>query len=104
MQVEVLVVPDCPNAETTATVVRRALDEFGLSAVPITTVLVTSQEQAEQAGFVGSPTIMIDGRDPFADTSQKPALTCRLYRDGATLTGTPPAEHVRRAIQSAIGP
>jgi hypothetical protein len=72
------VVPDCPNAETTTTVVRGALDEFGLSFVPIATVLVTCQEQAEQAGFVGSPTIMIDGRDPFADPSQKPGLAHRV--------------------------
>jgi len=101
MHVEVLVVPDCPHAETATAVVRRALDELELSQVPVTTMVVTGQAQAEQLGFVGSPTVMIDGRDPFADPAQSPGLACRLYRDGTTLTGTPPAEPIRRALRQA---
>jgi hypothetical protein len=28
----------------------------------------------------GSPTLMVDGADPFARPCQQPALACRLYR------------------------
>jgi hypothetical protein len=85
MHVEVLVIPDCPHAQTTTAVVRRALDELGLTGTPVTTTVVTSHAQAEQLGFVGSPTVLIDGHDPFADPSLSPGLACRLYRDGTRL-------------------
>ena len=102
MHVQVLVVPDCPHADTTTAVVRGALEEIGLGAVSIESVLVTSQAQAEQLGFGGSPTVMIDGRDPFADPAQSPGLACRLYRDTTTLTGTPPEDQIRRALRQAV--
>jgi hypothetical protein len=101
MHVDVLVVPDCPQAETTTHVVRRTLDELGLTDVRVTTTVVTSQAQAEKLGFVGSPTVMIDGRDPFADPARSPGLACRLYRDETALTGTPPAARLRRALRQA---
>lgn len=101
MQVQVLVVPDCPHTEPAAAIVRQALDELGLGHVPVTTALVTTQAQAEQLDFVGSPTIMIDGRDPFAHPGQSPGLACRLYRDKDTLTGTPPADQIRRVLGEA---
>src|SRR5690242_16600307 len=101
MHVEVLVVPDCPHAETTAGLVLHVLDELGLTDVRVTTTVVTSQAQAEKLGFVGSPTVMIDGRDPFANPAQSPGLACRLYRDETTLTGTPPPGQLRRALRQA---
>ena len=101
MRVEVLVVPDCPHAESTTAVMRRVLDELGLSHIPVTTTLVTTQAQADRLRFVGSPTVMIDGRDPFADPAQMPSLACRLYRDNTTLTGTPPEDQIRRVLQQA---
>jgi hypothetical protein len=102
MQVHVLVVPDCPHAEPATAVARRALDEFGLNHVWVTTILVTSQAQAEQLQFAGSPTVMIDGHDPFAGPASSPGLSCRLYRDGITLTGTPPLEPIKHAIRQAM--
>ncbi|MFJ8579508.1 hypothetical protein [Micromonospora sp. NPDC093277] len=67
----------------------------------MTTTVVASQAQAEQLGFVGSPTVMIDGSDPFADPALSPGLACRLYHGDTGLTGTPPIQHVRRALQRA---
>ncbi|SCL59076.1 hypothetical protein GA0070604_3974 [Micromonospora eburnea] len=101
MDVEVLVVPDCPHAETTTAVVRRALDDLGLCRTRVTTTVVATQAQAEQLGFVGSPTVMIDGRDPFADPAMASGLACRLYPGDTGLTGTPPIQQVRQALQRA---
>ena len=101
MQVEVLAVPNCPHAEPATAAVRRVLDELGLNHVHVITTLVTTQEQAEQLNFVGSPTVMIDGRDPFADPGQSPGLACRLYRDETTLTGMPPENQIRNALRQA---
>ena len=39
----------------------------------------------------GSPTLLIDGVDPFAEPGQPPSMSCRLYRDDD-------GRHIRCAI------
>ena len=43
-----------------------------------------TQEEAEALGFVGSPTIRVDGRDVDEEGAarSRPSLTCRVYTDG----------------------
>ncbi|MEW2386088.1 hypothetical protein AB0873_28910 [Micromonospora sp. NPDC047707] len=101
MKVELLVVEDCPNEGPAAAVVRRALDEVGLSTVRITVRLVTSQAEAEQLGFLGSPSVLVDGRDPFAEANRRPAMACRLYRDDTGVSGMPPIRRLRQALRQA---
>ncbi|WP_238447174.1 hypothetical protein [Micromonospora sp. 4G55] len=104
MKVELLVVEDCPNEGLAAAVVRRALDEVGLSTVRIAVRVVTSEADAEQLGFVGSPSVLIDGRDPFAEAHHRPALACRLYRDDTGVSGVPPIRRLRQALRQAAEP
>jgi hypothetical protein len=41
---------------------------------------VTTDEEAQELAFPGSPTIRVDGRDVDPDgASARPALTCRIY-------------------------
>ena len=101
MDVQLLIVDGCPNEGPAAVVLRRALDEVGLAAVGFTTAVVTGQAEAEQLGFLGSPSVHIDGRDPFADPTRVPALACRLYSDGAGLSGVPPLGSLRQALKRA---
>ncbi|MBM0255629.1 MFS transporter [Micromonospora sp. 4G55] len=101
VKVQLLVVEDCPNEGRAAAVLRRALDEVGLPAVPVTIRVVTSQAEAEQLGFLGSPSFLIDGSDPFAAPHHRPAMACRLYRDGPGLSGVPPIGRLRQALKQA---
>ncbi|MEV4196729.1 hypothetical protein AB0J32_00080 [Micromonospora globbae] len=103
MDVQLLVVDDCPNAEGAAAVLRRALDEVGLAGVRFATRVVADQAEAEAVGFVGSPTVLIDGRDPFAGPGQTVGLACRLYRDDGGVSGVPPLAALRRALERAAG-
>ncbi|MEU4272848.1 hypothetical protein [Streptomyces sp. NPDC026092] len=50
----------------------------------------------------GSPTILIDGTDPFAPPGAVPSLSCRLYRnpDGA-VSGVPDESALRWALAGA---
>lgn len=93
-----------PEPRTGAAVVRGALDEVGLSAVPVTVRVVTSQAEAEQLGFLGSPSVLINGRDPFAEPHHRPAMACRLYRDDTTgVSGVPPIRRLRHALKQTAG-
>jgi len=98
MEIEVLVVPDCPNEMVAAERLRQALDDVGLREVGFTTRVVADQADAERSGFTGSPTILIDGRDPFAEPGRAPGLACRVYRTPGGLAGAPSVEQLRQAL------
>jgi Alkylmercury lyase len=50
----------------------------------------------------GSPTLLIDGVDPFAEAGQAPSMSCRLYRDeNGQLSGAPSIGQLRQAIEAA---
>jgi len=61
-----------------------------------------TDEAAEREGFVGSPTIRVDGRDIQEVGDQPVGLTCRVYRlrDGR-ISALPDPADVREALRSA---
>ncbi|WP_448620635.1 thioredoxin family protein [Geodermatophilus sp. URMC 65] len=73
---------------------RAALDGTGTSDVEVTYGKVLTPREAESVEFRGSPTILIDGRDPFPDREAPVGLSCRVYRTGAGLTGAPTVEQL----------
>ncbi|MEZ0092288.1 hypothetical protein [Streptacidiphilus sp. EB129] len=95
-----LTVHDCPNAP----VVRERIDA-ALTGHPATVefVEVTTPDEAARWGMTGSPTILVDGVDPFAEPGAEPSVSCRLYRgqDGRA-QGAPSVEQLRRALQDAV--
>ncbi|MBS2964614.1 hypothetical protein KGA66_16275 [Actinocrinis puniceicyclus] len=104
MRIELLLVPDCPNGGKAAGRLRLALDEVGLSDATFTTRVIATQAEAQAAGFGGSPTILIDGRDPFAPPGAVPALACRLYRTEHGTDTAPDLAQLRRALRDADPP
>jgi hypothetical protein len=101
VDVELLVVPDCPNESVALSVLRVAFDRVGLAAQSVRTTVIASQEQAQERGFVGSPTILINGVDPFGVAGQSPAYACRVYATPAGLSGVPPLGDVISALTAA---
>lgn len=100
MRVEVLTVPDCPNGPA----VRRHLAEAlaGRPGVSVKHRVVSTSEEAARHGMHGSPTILIDGRDPFAEPGAAASLSCRLYRNaGGRAMGAPSAAQLREALAAA---
>jgi hypothetical protein len=49
-----------------------------------------------------SPTLLIDGVDPFAAPGRPPSRSCRLYRDAeGHADGAPPVDALRRVLEQA---
>ncbi|MFJ5778143.1 organomercurial lyase [Streptomyces sp. NPDC093094] len=94
-----LTVADCPNARPALERVTAAL--AGRQA-QVDLVEVTDEAEAARWGMFGSPTILIDGIDPFAPPGAVPSLSCRLYRhaDG-TVLGVPDESALRQALAGA---
>ncbi len=102
MRVELLVVPDCPNQQPAAALLRRALDEADLVGVGFETTVVATEQEAAARGFVGSPAFLLNGRDLFAAPNAAPAVACRVYRTGHGLSGTPALTDLVAALRSGI--
>jgi hypothetical protein len=99
MRITVLTVPDCPNAPVIEERINRALD--GRSA-DVELVEVADAEQAARLGMTGSPTVLIDGTDPFAVPGATASLSCRLYRGpNERYEGAPSVADLRHALHVA---
>lgn len=100
MKVELLWFSGCPNWQDTEGRLRQALALAKVGA-QVVLVEVTSPEDAERLRFRGSPTIVVDGRDPFADDSDPVGLSCRVFRTPAGLRGAPTVDQLVRVLRGA---
>lgn len=87
VQIQILYVPECPNLAAARSRAQEALRDAGLDAI-VEEIEVASFEHADRLGMHGSPTILIDGHDPFA-SEEEVSLSCRLYRSEAGIGGSP---------------
>jgi len=72
----------------------------GMAGVEPILERVETAEDAERLRFIGSPTILLDGRDPFARAEATFGLTCRVYETPYGLAGSPTPEQVRAALRA----
>jgi len=93
LDIDLLYVADCPNHAIARARVQIALDRTQLAAV-VHEREVQSSEEAARLGMRGSPTILIDGHDPFAAGADPAALSCRLYRSDPGFSGAPTVEQL----------
>ncbi|HEY5196444.1 MAG TPA: hypothetical protein VIJ51_05405 [Solirubrobacteraceae bacterium] len=103
-EVELLYWDDCPSHPQALADLRAALVELGRGDVEITLTEVATEDRAAACGFVGSPTLRIDGTDVVSPTEGEPtSLTCRVYRlrDGR-YSPTPDPADLRDALRAAL--
>ena len=78
------------------------MSEAGLDPSSLRSVEIDTDDAAEREGFVGSPTVRIDGRDiqPPAEP-EPPGLTCRVYhlRDGR-VSPLPDPDDIKEALRA----
>lgn len=98
MKVTLLYLEGCPNWQQTEALVREALGRVGVPPSSLSLSIVASPEEADRLAFHGSPTVLVDGEDPFAEPGQQVGLTCRLYRTPAGPAGSPTLEQLVAAF------
>lgn len=98
IEIELLAVPDCPNEADAVELITTAVADARLLAT-VTRTLIATPEQARQRGFVGSPTILLNGADPFAQPDAVVALACRLYSTPDGVRGIPTLPELRQALE-----
>jgi hypothetical protein len=103
-EVELLWWEGCPSTARAREELHAAMRDVGLDAARVREREIDSEAAATAGGFVGSPTVRIDGRDvqPTA-ADEPPGLTCRVYRRrGGRVSPTPDPDDLRRALAEAI--
>lgn len=100
--VEVLTFEGCPHAEPTFELVARVASELGVDAL-VKRIDVADLDEARTYGFLGSPTIRVNGSDiePGAHERTEPTLSCRVYLTESGLRGAPDERWLREALTAA---
>jgi hypothetical protein len=95
MKVELQYFEGCPNWRVVEDRLAALQPQIGFS---LTRREVATPEEADRLGFRGSPTILVDGVDPFADGRSPIGLACRIYATPTGPAGCPTDEQLREAV------
>lgn len=63
--------------------------------------IVDMVDAAEVPGFQGSPSIIVNGVDPFAVPADPVGLSCRMYHTPNGIAGSPTLDQLRTVIAAA---
>lgn len=97
MKLELLYFDDCPNWTVAADRLNAVASRRGLV---VERRLVATIEDAQASRFRGSPTVLIDGRDPFVtgDEDEGFGLSCRVYQTPEGPAGSPTVQQLEAVI------
>jgi hypothetical protein len=87
----------CPNWQTADAALQEAQRLTGID-VAIEYRRIETEQEAQGAGFGGSPTLLIDEHDPFSEQDATVGLSCRLYRTPAGLAGSPTVDQLVKVL------
>ncbi len=93
----------CPNWKLLEQRLAKAVVEAQVVGAEMVRERVESPEEAVRLGFRGSPTVLIDGKDPFASEGDAIGLACRVYRTANGEDGLPSVEELRAALVPPVG-
>jgi hypothetical protein len=88
MELEVLAVEDCPHVAEFEERLSAAL--AGVEGAVIRRRVIADEAEASAAEMHGSPTLLVNGVDPFATPGQPASLSCSLT--------VPSVEELRRVL------
>ena len=91
MRVSIVYRKGGPNLGAAKANLDEALAALDMSDTPVELVRVESEQDAERARMHGSPTVLIDGTDPFAPANAPTTLSGRPY-------GAPTVEELIEAL------
>jgi hypothetical protein len=97
VNVTLLYFDDCPNWLVADEHLRELASEF--PEMVIERRIVDTVEDAESFLFRGSPSIIVDGVDLFAEPDDPVGLSCRMYQTPDGPAGSPTLQQLRSVLR-----
>ncbi len=122
MKIQILYILDCPWCVKTKKLVKESLKELGVRA-EVDEILIESDEKAKKYGFLGSPTVRINGKDiqegvskarcscceelsEFEETTEfvkrESMCGCRIYFYKGKKYPHPPKDMIKEAVRNMV--
>jgi len=101
MHVSIVYFDGCPHWDLARERLEHAIDYAGVGRVEVDLVSVATREEALSQGMRGSPTILIDGADPFATPGMPRGLACRIFATEHGPEGSPSVAQLIKALRDA---
>lgn len=100
IRVEVLFFHGCPNLELATSRARQAIEHAAPEA-ELHLVRLDDEADAVARGFLGSPTVRVDGRDVDGSAAARTdfGFQCRVYDVDGRLEGAPPVDWIEAALR-----
>jgi len=98
MKITIQYFDGCPHWELADERVRHVIGDFASDDVTLEYQFIDSPETADQLGFHGSPTILIDGLDPFITGVEQVGMSCRVFRTEDGIQGAPTEAELRKLL------
>lgn len=99
MDVTLLYFDGCPNWKVADERIAEVAAER--PDITLTRRQVRTIEEAERVGFHGSPSILVNGIDAFADADAGIGLACRVYATPDGPAGAPTVAQLRAVLTDA---
>jgi len=100
VRIEILVFDSCPHAEAAMRLAHEVAGRLG-PGISVERVEVDTPERAVELGFLGSPSLRVNGADVEGQTASAGRICCRTYDDGS---GIPPEWLLEAAVLRALAP
>jgi uracil DNA glycosylase len=100
-QVTIRYFDGCPNWKVALDRVHEALEQVAATNTEVVFEKIESHEQAERVGFLGSPSVLIEGRDPFAYPDSQVGLSCRVFRTESGAEGAPSVRQLVKVLRGS---
>ena len=97
MMVSIRYFEGCPHWELARERLWSAVEQARIGG-DVNLEIVETEAQAERLRFRGSPTVLIDGVDPFPDETAPSGMSCRVYKTERGLEGSPSEEQLVAAL------
>ena len=101
MRVELSYFEECPHWRDAKAHLLTLQSELGFE---LAYRVIDSPETAATVEFHGSPSITVNGDDPFASPNQPVGFTCRRYDAPDGPAGSPTIDQLRAALTAVSGP
>ncbi len=98
MKITIQYIDGCPHWKLADGRVRHVLGDISSDEVTLEYQFIDSPETADQVGFHGSPTILIDGWDPFITGIEQVGMSCRVFRTEDGIQGAPTEAELRKLL------